>query len=120
MNLFGVSANLMSLGAIDFGIVVDGAVIIVEHLLFVLHKNRNSGRNDFDKLVIKSSSEIYRSAAFGVLIILVVFIPILTLTGIEGKMFRPMAQTFGFAILGAMLLSLTYVPAVSAFLFRKG
>ncbi len=121
MNVFGVSANLMSLGAIDFGIVVDGAVIIVEHLLFMLHKNRNlNTRGDFDKLVVKSSAEIYRSAAFGVLIILVVFIPILTLTGIEGKMFRPMAQTFGFAILGAMLLSLTYVPAIAAILFKNG
>lgn len=120
MHLFGVSANLMSLGAIDFGIVVDGAVIIVEHLLFILHKNRKMQRGNFDGLVIKSSSEIYRSAAFGVLIIMVVFIPILTLTGIEGKMFRPMAQTFGFAILGAMLLSLTYVPAVSAYMFKNG
>ncbi|MDZ7845667.1 MAG: CusA/CzcA family heavy metal efflux RND transporter [Owenweeksia sp.] len=121
MNVFGVSANLMSLGAIDFGIVVDGAVIIVEHILFVIHKKPHAFRNNnFNGFISKTAGEIYRSAAFGVLIILVVFIPILTLEGIEGKMFRPMAQTFGFAVTGALLLSLTYVPAMSALAFRKG
>lgn len=121
MHLLGVSANLMSLGAIDFGIVVDGAVIIVEHLLFVMHRRPAPGANKkFDRFIARSASEIYRAAAFGVLIILVVFIPILSLEGIEGKMFRPMAQTFGFAILGALILSLTYVPALSALAFRKG
>lgn len=121
MDIFGVSANLMSLGAIDFGIVIDGAVIIVEHLLFVLAATKSLPRGSgFDQFIARSSAEIYRSAAFGVLIILVVFIPILTLQGIEGKMFRPMAQTFGFAVTGALILSLTYVPAVSAIAFRNG
>jgi len=121
MHIFGVSANLMSLGAIDFGIVVDGAVIIVEHILFVLHKKPGAARSkNFNGFISKTAGEIYRSAAFGVLIILVVFIPILTLEGIEGKMFRPMAQTFGFAVTGALLLSLTYVPAMSAVAFRNG
>lgn len=121
MDIFGVSANLMSLGAIDFGIVVDGAVIIVEHLLFVLAATKVMPKGSgFEQFIARSAGEIYRSAAFGVLIILVVFIPILTLQGIEGKMFRPMAQTFGFAVTGALILSLTYVPAVSAMAFRKG
>lgn len=121
MNIFGVSANLMSLGAIDFGIVVDGAVIIVEHLLFVLATAKVLPKGiAFDQFIARSAGEIYRSAAFGVLIILVVFIPILTLEGIEGKMFRPMAQTFGFAVTGALILSVTYVPAVSAIAFRNG
>ncbi len=121
MNLFGVSANLMSLGAIDFGIVVDGAVIIIEHILFVMAAAQllPTGKS-FDEFIAKSAGKIYHSAAFGVLIILVVFIPILTLEGIEGKMFRPMAQTFGFAVTGALILSLTYVPAVSAMVFRNG
>lgn len=119
MHLLGVSANLMSLGAIDFGIVIDGAVIIVEHSLFVLHRRRQKGQAFSESLIAQSASEIYRSAAFGVLIILVVFLPILLLEGVEGKMFRPMAMVFGFAISGALLLSLTYVPAISALAFRQ-
>jgi heavy metal efflux system protein len=122
MHLFGVSANLMSLGALDFGIVVDGAVIIVEgvlHSLFAYHVGQTLTRSQMDDVVIKSASSIYRSAAFGVLIIVVVFIPIMTLTGIEGKMFRPMAQTVSFAVLGALLLSVTYVPMLSALILKK-
>ncbi|KAB2805347.1 CusA/CzcA family heavy metal efflux RND transporter [Phaeocystidibacter luteus] len=115
MNLFGVSANLMSLGAIDFGIVVDGAVIIVESVLFHLHSKGALNRSQHRELVIESSGRIYKSAAFGVLIILVVFIPVLTLQGVEGRMFRPMAQTVSFAMLGALILSLTYVPWISSF-----
>lgn len=122
MNLFGVSANLMSLGAIDFGIVVDGAVIIVEgvlHIIYTSYLGRKLSQQEMDGIIIKSSSSIYRSAAFGVLIILVVFIPIMTLTGIEGKMFRPMAMTVSFAILGALILSLTYVPMIAALTLKK-
>lgn len=122
MHLFGVSANLMSLGAIDFGIVVDGAVIIVEgilHALFAYHVGQTLSRQEMDSVVARSASSIYRTAAFGVLIIIVVFIPIMTLTGIEGKMFRPMAQTVSFAILGALLLSLTYVPMMSALVLKR-
>ncbi len=117
----GVSANLMSLGAIDFGIVVDGAVIIVEGVLFAWY-GRMPGvahlRHDPDALVVATASRLYRSAVFGILIILIVFLPVLTLTGIEGKMFRPMAVTVSFAILGALLLSLTYVPAVTAWMLK--
>lgn len=122
MHLFGVSANLMSLGAIDFGIVVDGAVIIVESILHTL-KNSYAGRKleqkQMDQVISDSASKIYRSAAFGILIILVVFLPILSLTGIEGKMFKPMAYTVSFAILGAMILSMTYVPVMSTLVLSK-
>lgn len=119
MNVMGVSANLMSLGAIDFGIVVDGAVIIVESVLFHLHGKGRLPKDEHQNLIIKSSADIYKSASFGVLIILVVFLPVLTLEGIEGKMFRPMAQTVSFALLGALILSLTYVPWVSAVALRE-
>jgi len=122
MNLFGVSANLMSLGAIDFGIVVDGAVIVVENVLHVLavsYAGQKLSRTDFNGVVAKSAANIYKTAAFGVLIILIVFVPILTLQGVEGKMFRPMAMTVVFAISGAFVLSLTYVPALSALVLKR-
>lgn len=122
MNLFGVSANLMSLGAIDFGIVIDGAVIVVEGVLSALvtyHAGQQISQQQLDKVIVESSANLFRSAVFGVFIILVVFIPIMTLTGIEGRMFRPMALTFSFAVLGALLLSLTYVPVVSTLFLSK-
>ena len=122
MNLFGVSANLMSLGAIDFGLIVDGAVIIVEatlHHLGVRKTQKAFTQKEMDHEVYHSASAIRSSAAFGEIIILIVYIPILTLTGIEGKMFRPMAQTVGFAILGALLLSLTYIPMMCALFLPK-
>ncbi|MGE0560223.1 MAG: CusA/CzcA family heavy metal efflux RND transporter [Flavobacteriales bacterium] len=122
MNLLGVSANLMSLGAIDFGIVVDGAVIIVEGVLHVLHKNHKGktlSKLQMNHEIKEASSQIYNTAAFGVLIILVVFVPIFTLEGIEGKTFLPMAQTVSFAILGSLLLSVTYVPVASALFLNK-
>lgn len=117
MHAFGVSANLMSLGAIDFGIVVDGAVIVVEgvlHALVAYFAGKTLTRSEMDQVVTKSSAELFRSAFFGVIIILVVFIPVMTLTGVEGKMFRPMALSFSFVILGALLLSLTYVPMMAS------
>ncbi|MBR9920767.1 MAG: CusA/CzcA family heavy metal efflux RND transporter [Bacteroidetes bacterium] len=122
MRYFGISANLMSLGAIDFGIVIDGAVIIVESLLHTLaigYVGQKLSKRGMDQVVQKSTSSIYRSAAFGVLIILVVFIPILTLDGTEGKTFRPMAQTVAFAILGSMILSLTYVPVMASLFLSR-
>ncbi|UXX78445.1 CusA/CzcA family heavy metal efflux RND transporter [Reichenbachiella carrageenanivorans] len=124
MNLFGVSGNLMSLGAIDFGLIVDGAVIIVEatmHHLGLLKWGRRLTQQEMDDEVYASASKIRNSAAFGEIIILIVYLPILALVGTEGKMFGPMAQTVSFAILGAFLLSLTYVPMASAlFLSKKG
>ncbi len=122
MNVFGVSANLMSLGAIDFGLIVDGAVIIVEATMHHLGLRKNRAKltqAEMDEEVYESASKIRNSAAFGEIIILIVYIPILTLVGIEGKMFRPMAQTVGFAILGALILSLTYIPMMSALFLPK-
>jgi cobalt-zinc-cadmium resistance protein CzcA len=122
MNLFGVSANLMSLGAIDFGLIVDGAVIIVEatlHHLGLRKSINNLTQNEMDSEVFQSASKIRSSAAFGEIIILIVYIPILTLVGIEGKMFSPMAMTVGFAIFGALILSLTYIPMMCALFLSK-
>ena len=120
MRLFGVSGNLMSLGAIDFGLIVDGAVIIVEAIIHRLHGgqlqvpgNRLS-TEQMDDETYHAASKIRSSAAFGEIIILIVYLPLLALAGIEGKMFRPMAETVAFAILGAFILSLTYVPMMSA------
>jgi len=125
MNTFGVSGNLMSLGALDFGLIVDGAVIIVEAVLHRLSHNKH-----FEQLthitqpqmndeVESSAGKMMNSAVFGQIIILIVYLPILTLTGIEGKMFKPMAQTVSFALIGAFLLSITYVPMMSALFLSK-
>jgi cobalt-zinc-cadmium resistance protein CzcA len=122
MNVFDVSANLMSLGAIDFGLIVDGAVIIVEATLHHLGMRKAIGKlsqSEMDNEVFVSASKIRSSAAFGEIIILIVYIPILTLVGIEGKMFSPMAQTVSFAILGALILSLTYIPMMCAAFLSK-
>jgi cobalt-zinc-cadmium resistance protein CzcA len=122
MNAFGVSGNLMSLGAIDFGIIVDGAVIIVEATMHHLQKIKNKkelSQEEMDVEVYNSASKIRNSAAFGEIIILIVYLPILALIGTEGKMFKPMAMTVGFAIAGAFILSLTYVPMMSAMFLSK-
>ncbi|RZK38963.1 MAG: CusA/CzcA family heavy metal efflux RND transporter [Pedobacter sp.] len=122
MNVFGVSANLMSLGAIDFGLIVDGAVIVVEATMHHLGLRKSVNRlsqGEMDEEVFQSASKIRTSAAFGEIIILIVYIPILTLVGVEGKMFRPMAQTVGFAIFGALILSLTYIPMMCALFLSK-
>ena len=122
MNHFGVSGNLMSLGAIDFGIIVDGAVIIVEatmHHLQKLKRKKNLTQAEMDTEVYQSASKIRNSAAFGEIIILIVYLPILALIGTEGKMFKPMAMTVGFAVIGAFILSLTYVPMMSALFLSK-
>ncbi|HRJ31468.1 MAG TPA: CusA/CzcA family heavy metal efflux RND transporter [Cyclobacteriaceae bacterium] len=126
MYLFGVDANLMSLGAIDFGIIIDGAVIIVEFIAFQITAQQAtmqqlSGRElqlFKDKVTVGGATKMMQSALFGQLIILIVFIPILSLSGVEGKMFKPMALTFSFALVGAIILCFTYVPVVSA-LFLK-
>ena len=122
MHLFGVWANLMSLGAIDFGILVDGAVIIVESMIFYLHKNKYIGKQltlpDRNKVAYHSASKMMNSAFFGQLIILIVFVPVMALQGVEGKMFKPMAMTFGFAVLGVVLLCLTYIPMMASLLLQ--
>jgi cobalt-zinc-cadmium resistance protein CzcA len=121
MNLFGVSGNLMSLGAIDFGLIVDGSVIIVEATLHLIRHQgeKKYSQSKMNELVIFSASKFSNSAVFGQVIILVVYLPLLALVGIEGKMFKPMAETVLFAILGAFILSLTYVPMVSALFLSK-
>lgn len=124
MNLFKVSGNLMSLGAIDFGLIVDGAVIIVESVIVAISTkirlNKNSlSKEEFDETVYTSTSEIIKSAIFGVLIIIVVYLPIFSLGGIEGKMFKPMAFTVGFALTGALLLSVTYVPMMCSLILKR-
>lgn len=122
MNLFGVSANLMSMGALDFGLIVDGAVIIVESLLHKFShqfKGHRFSQTQMDEEVTEGSSKIMSSAVFGQIIILIVYIPIFALRGIEGKMFMPMAQTVSFAIIGALLLSITYVPLMSSLFLSK-
>lgn len=122
MNVFDVWANLMSLGAIDFGIIVDGAVIIVEASVFLMGsyvlKKNTIKKEDRDSIAANASKKMMNAAFFGQLIILIVFLPILALEGVEGKMFQPMALTFIFAMIGAMFLCLTYVPMMSA-LFLK-
>jgi cobalt-zinc-cadmium resistance protein CzcA len=125
MNLFGVSGNLMSLGALDFGLIIDGAVIIVEAVMHRLHHNKafhgivKVNQQQMDAEVNHSSGKMMTAAVFGQIIILIVYLPILSLQGIEGKMFKPMAETVAFAIIGAFLLSLTYIPMMSASVLSK-
>ncbi|GAB3821066.1 CusA/CzcA family heavy metal efflux RND transporter [Pontibacter rugosus] len=126
MNVFGVSGNLMSLGALDFGLIVDGAVIIVESVIHRIQLSNFSSmgvkvlsREEMDKEVHGSASKMMGFASFGQIIILIVYLPILALVGIEGKMFKPMAQTVAFAILGAFLLSLTYVPMMASLVLSR-
>lgn len=126
MNLFGVSANLMSMGALDFGLIVDGAVIIVEATLYQLAMSNKQlpvanylTQEQMDETVKGVSTKIMSSAVFGQIIILIVYIPIFALRGIEGKMFMPMAQTVSFAIIGALILSVTYVPLMSSLFLNK-
>ncbi len=124
MNIFGVSGNLMSLGALDFGLIVDGAVIIVEAVLHVLVSKKYLdgtvlSKDQMNNEVQNSASKMMNAAVFGQIIILIVYLPILSLQGIEGKMFKPMAQTVAFAILGAFILSITYVPMMSSWVLSK-
>ena len=126
MNIFGIDANLMSLGAIDFGIIIDGAVIIVEFIAFkitaqsaaITTLSKGKKQVKIDAITLSSASKMMNSAIFGQLIILIVFIPILSLSSVEGKMFKPMALTFSFALLGAMIFCLTYVPVISSIFLK--
>lgn len=126
MYIFGVDANLMSLGAIDFGIIIDGAVIIVEFIAFKITAQRSQllalpiaeRQNFIDNITHLGASKMMHSAVFGQLIIIIVFIPILSLVGVEGKMFRPMALVFCFALLGAMIFCFTYVPVMASLFIR--
>ena len=117
-----VSANLMSLGALDFGLIVDGAIIIVENCLRRLSQEGRNGELPLKErlaVVMNATHEVIRPALFGVFIITAVYLPIFALTGVEGKMFHPMAMTVVIALVSAMILSITFVPAGVALLFRK-
>jgi cobalt-zinc-cadmium resistance protein CzcA len=118
MKLFGISANLMSLGAIDFGMIVDGAVVMIENAVHRMHEHGEE--EDAITSIARSGREVARPMAFGVGIIIAVYLPILFLQGLEGRMFRPMAITVCAALLGSLLLALTVIPVLSSFVFRKG
>ena len=125
MNIFGVWINLMSLGAIDFGIIIDGAVIIVEGIVFAMMRRSKDlvghlNKNEMDDISKTQSTKMMNSAFFGQLIILIVYLPILALTGVEGKMFKPMAYVLIFAMIGVIILCFTYVPVASSLLLNPG
>ncbi|WP_372635169.1 efflux RND transporter permease subunit, partial [Fodinibius sp.] len=118
MDQVGLAANLMSLGAIDFGMVVDGSVVMVENIVDKLHGDRSKKSR---LLIIREAAhEVARPIFFGVLIILMVYVPVMTFSGMEGILYRPMAITVATAVFGSLLLALVYVPAISAIVFRKG
>ncbi|MBI2797439.1 MAG: efflux RND transporter permease subunit [Gemmatimonadetes bacterium] len=125
MRWLGLSANLMSLGAIDFGMIVDGAVVMTEHFVRTLHDDELAGRLPADdggirRRLASAAREMGRPILFGVLIIMLVYLPILTLEGLEARMFRPMALTVAMALLGSLLIALLAVPAVGTWVFRRG
>lgn len=118
MREFGLAANLMSLGAIDFGMVVDGSVVMIEN---IIHRLQNAKDNKSKvKIIREAAHEVARPIFFGVLIILMVYVPIMTFSGMEGILYRPMAITVATAVFGSLLLALVYIPAMSALVFRKG
>jgi cobalt-zinc-cadmium resistance protein CzcA len=119
MRLFGVSGNLMSLGALDFGLIVDGAVVMVENAVRRRAEAQHEGSHERpDRTILEASLEVGRPVVFAVAIIMIVYLPILSLQGIEGKMFKPMALTVVFALLGSLILSLTYIPAAMTYILR--
>ena len=125
MRWLGLSANLMSLGAVDFGMIVDGSVVMSENFVKRLHEDEQEGRlprgrEALSRRLAEIAHEVGRPVAFGVLIILLVYLPILTLQGLEGRMFRPMALTVGMALFGSLLLALLFIPAAATLLFRNG
>lgn len=120
MAIFGISANLMSLGAIDFGMIVDGAVVMIENAVRRLERHPGDANFDARKRVELAATEVARPIVFGVGIIMAVYLPIFALEGLEGRMFRPMAITVCSALLGSLILALTAVPAAAAMVLRNG
>ncbi|MGO2959607.1 MAG: efflux RND transporter permease subunit [Acetobacter sp.] len=116
MQLFGISANLLSLGAIDFGMIVDSSLVVVEHIL--TRRNRE-GHIAFTELVVSSTLQVIRPVSFAILVIIMVYLPILTLQGIEGHMFRPMAQTVIMALAASLLFCLVWVPVLSVLVLSR-
>lgn len=124
MKPLGISGNLMSLGALDFGLIVDGAVIMIDNCIrFIHHRTEEAGRkltkDEIKQAVIDACIEVRSAAGFGELIVMIVFIPIFALSGVEGKMFRPMATTFCIAILSALILSFTLIPAIASLVLNS-
>ena len=115
MTLMGVSGNLMSLGAVDFGLLVDGAVVLVEH---VFHKEDGDSQTPWPERVTKACSAVARPSFFGVSVILLVYVPVLSLTGVDGKLFRPMAITVVLALIVTLLFTMTFIPAAAALVLR--
>ena len=125
MRWLGISANLMSLGAIDFGMIVDGSVVMTEHYVRRLHHDEQGGHlptslADLGQSLADAAREVGRPIAFGVLIILLVYVPIMTLQGLEARMFRPMAITVAIALFGSLVLALAFIPAAATWVFRRG
>ena len=116
----GLSGNLMSLGAIDFGLIVDGSVVMIENIVRKLSERKAGDATNTRHTILEASKEVAKPVFFGVLIIMLVYIPILTLRGVEGKMFRPMALTVIFALAASLLLALTLMPVLASLFFRKG
>ena len=125
MRWLGLSANLMSLGAIDFGMIVDGSVVMAEHFVRVLHEDEERGEGPMpgeplSNRLMSAAHDVGRPIAFGVLIIMLVYVPIMTLQGLEARMFRPMALTVAMALFGSLLLALAFIPAAATLVFRRG
>ena len=116
----GISGNLMSLGAIDFGLIVDGSVVMIENIVRKLSEQKKGTKADNVHIMLEAGREVARPVFFAVLIIMIVYLPILTLHGVEGKMFRPMALTVIFALAASLVLSLTLMPVLASFFFRRG
>jgi cobalt-zinc-cadmium resistance protein CzcA len=114
----GLPANLISMGAIDFGILVDGAVVVVEHVMHSVRHERPQNRKAMLKLVVRSALDVGRPTFFAMLIIIAALLPVFTLQSVEGRIFRPLALTYAFALLGALVFAVTLVPALCAFLFK--
>ena len=118
LSLLGLPANLISMGAIDFGIIVDGAVVLVENVMHAIQVNRPKDRKGILKLVISSAVDVGRPTFYSMLIIIAALLPVFTLQSVEGRMFRPLALTYAFALTGALVFALTVVPALCAVMFK--
>lgn len=118
LHALGLPANLISMGAIDFGILVDGAVVLVENVIHAIRHERPADRKAMLRLVIRSAVDVGRPTFYAMLIIIAALLPVFTLESVEGRIFRPLALTYAFALVGALVFSLTVVPALCAFLFK--
>ena len=118
LHALGLPANLISMGAIDFGILVDGAVVLVEHVIHAIRVERPTDRKAVLRLVVRSALDVGRPTLYAMLIVIAALLPVFTLQSVEGRIFRPLALTYAFAPAGALVFSLSLVPALSALLFK--